>query len=44
MTKDKKEFRYQHPIRVAGMTEQIKSQSVGHYHLTWLLGILHDTK
>jgi hypothetical protein len=42
--KDGKEFKFEHPIRVAGMTEEITEQSLLEYHLNWLVGILHDAK
>lgn len=42
--KDGKEFLYEHPIRVAGMTEEIALQGLLDYHLNWLVGILHDSK
>lgn len=42
--KDGKQFKWEHPIRVAGMTEEIQEQSLFEYHLNWLVGILHDAK
>jgi hypothetical protein len=31
-------------LRVACLTEEIKNQKIGDYHMTWLVGLLHDTK
>ena len=42
--KDGVELKYQHPIRVAGMTEEIVEMCLIEYHLNWLVGILHDAK
>ena len=38
------ELKLQHPLRVACLTEQITNQRIGDYHMTWLVGLLHDTK
>ena len=42
--KDNKEKRIEHPLRVAGMTEEIAEQSLQDYHLNWLVGVLHDSQ
>jgi hypothetical protein len=33
-----------HPIRVAGLMEEIINQNVEQHHKSWLLGILHTAK
>ena len=44
MGKDGKELRSEHPLRVAGMCEEILDQNMEQYHMGWLIGILHDDK
>lgn len=37
-------MKIEHPLRVACHTEHIKHQKISDYHMTWLVGLLHDTK
>jgi hypothetical protein len=44
LAKGNVEMKIEHPLRVACFTEQIKNQKIEDYHMTWLVGLLHDTK
>ncbi len=44
MGKDGKEPRFEHSLRVAGVSEEIMDQTMDEYHQCWLVGILHDNK
>lgn len=38
------ELKVNHPLRIACLTEEIKNQRISDYHMSWLVGILHDAK
>jgi|JI9StandDraft_1071089.scaffolds.fasta_scaffold1358521_1 hypothetical protein len=44
MDKSGEELKTAHPLRIACMTEEIKNQKISEYHMTWLVGLLHDSK